>query len=130
MFACVGDDVSINWTFPTEPHETVGSVFWLSENNTHIAYRFYKNFHPTLENFKEDYSSVTFTPEAGVTLHNVTSSAAGQYSVQVYLSGGPNPDLRTVNLILSGMYNDFIYLFIYLFEQSFFHQMFFDFCLH
>jgi hypothetical protein len=38
-----------------------------------------------------------------VTLHNVTSSAAGQYAVQVDLSGGvQDPDIRTVNLVVSG----------------------------
>jgi hypothetical protein len=81
LLACVGDDVAIHWTFTTDPHERVESVFWLSENNTHIAYRSYKNFHPTSENFKADYSSVTFTPEASVTLHNVMSSAAGRTGV-------------------------------------------------
>jgi hypothetical protein len=80
-------------------------VFWLAKNNTNIAFRFFEKFQPTSENFKADYSSVTFIPDAGVTLHNVTSSATGQYSVQVYLSGGPPPNRRTVNLIFSGMHD-------------------------
>jgi hypothetical protein len=100
----VGDDVTLAWNFTTLPNETVGTVVWFSRNKTPIATRVHQFFLPIVpESVKADFSSVTYSSEAAVTLHNVTSSAAGQYAVQVDLSGGvQDPDIRTVDLVLSG----------------------------
>jgi hypothetical protein len=115
LHACVGGNITMKWNYTTQPHEAIVTVFWLSAN-TPIAIRvFQQSFHPlSSESFKAAFSSVTFTPEAGeagVTLHHVTSSAAGPYSVQVLLSVAPNPDRRTVNLILFGMYDGLLLLY-------------------
>jgi hypothetical protein len=101
---CVGDDVMLAWNFTTLPNETVGTVVWKSKLYTPIATRVSNFFFPTFpDSVKADFSSVAYASEAAVTLHNVTSSAAGNYAVHVDLSGGvQDPDIRTVDLVVSG----------------------------
>jgi hypothetical protein len=95
------------WNYVTENSEAVKSVEWFSSNNptvsiaTHFFASHFKIFFANPDNFLTDFKNVTFTPTANVTLHNVTSSATGTYTVKVDLDGD-DPDNRTVNLVVLG----------------------------
>ena len=92
---CVGDDVTLRWSYVTRSDENVMAIFWYSDKNGTIASRFFNHY-------MTSSSRVTYEPNAGVTLSGLSTDDEGMYGVQVRMFGTPRLQTQVVKLVVVG----------------------------
>ena len=86
IYACSGGKLALPWIASLNSPHVIDHVTWfmLSENALVIAAAAENNFLPT----PSYIGRVRQTTNAGITIENLTTSDAGNYSVEVFVQNG------------------------------------------
>ena len=92
---CVGDDVTLPWSYVTRGDVNVMAIFWFSDKNGTIASQF-------INRFMTSSDRVTYAPNAGVTISGLSADDVGEYGVHVKTYDDPGLRTQLVNVVVAG----------------------------